>query len=116
MSNDKDTFTVDEVRSLVFYAQAIVFDAVQANLKSRSEEDFEVISVRLSRRWCRLLVHPELILEENPGGKPSVRDIPLSKQEWELFLGSPGINAKNSKNLSDEALIRLFFKQVTNSR
>lgn len=57
MSNNDRMYKFDEVKILVDYAQSIIFEAVQANLRTNGDHEmFEEISMRMLRRVSRLLI------------------------------------------------------------
>jgi hypothetical protein len=109
-------FTVEEVRDLVSYAQTVVFDAVQSTLKPHREEEFEEISVRMLRRFAKLLIYPDLILKENPRGETRVRYRSLTIQDREQLFKLLGNRSRDTMSLSDEELMRATLKQIRSYR
>jgi hypothetical protein len=105
-------FTVDEVRYLVGYTEKIVFEAVQSNLGTHGDEEFEEISLRLLRRWGRLLVYPELILEERPREKTRVRGRSLSIEDRDLLFQLLGNRSHAVVSLSDDELVEETMRQI----
>ena len=114
MSKNKQSFTIEEVRGLVHYAQAIVFDACRSNLRAHREEEFEENSTRLLRKYTRLLVYPELVLGELDKKVAIVKDHSLTIQERELIFKLIGNRSREAVSMTDDELTDFTLKQLRN--
>jgi len=109
MSENVRMFTADEVRYLVGYTNGIVFDAVQAILRSPGSEESREASLRELRLWGRLLAFPELVLEERPKEFKKDKDRVLGVLDRDLFIKVLGRRSSDVVSLSDEELaVRVF--------
>jgi hypothetical protein len=112
MSQSKEPFTADEVRDLVTYGQKIVFEAIRASLKA-TDEEFEEILLRFLRKYARLKIFPELILEEIP--REAVRSGgALSIECRESIFDLLGNRSVEVVSMSDQELCRLVSEKLRN--
>jgi hypothetical protein len=105
-------FTADEVRYLIGYTNNIVFDAVQAIVRSPGSEESREASLREIRLWGRLLAFPELIIEERPKELKKAKDRGLNIFDRELIIKVLGSRSLDVISLSDEELTTRMFRYL----
>jgi hypothetical protein len=101
MLKDDRTFTSDEVRVLVSYAQSIVFDAVQSRPGPRLGEE---VSLRLVRRYARALMCPDLIVNERPPWSQGGKKEALNREDREYWYWFLGDRSRRVTSMSDVEL------------
>ena len=108
MSQTERKYTKDEVKVLVDYTQSIVFDAVQGRLGSRRDED---VSLRMVRKYARVLMCPDLVVDECPPweggqGNSMTRE---NREYWYWFLGD---RSRKLTSMTDVELVKEIDKFV----
>jgi hypothetical protein len=105
MSNKDRVYGYKQAMALVDYGEDLVWEAVQANLGARSDDDRFRLSQRMLRRTARLMMWPELIIEEGAKSWPSDSS-PMDARTRELFYKVLGDYSRRVMSLSDVELLK----------
>jgi len=112
LSRNDYTFTAREFLEIMGYVSSTIFEAVQATLNRHSKEEFDEISVRMLRKFLRMLAYPKLVLQELEIENEGETIQYLTFQQREIFYNVLGNHSLQVKSLTDIELITQTFTQL----
>jgi hypothetical protein len=107
MSENERVFTESEVNRLVRYEDQVLVALYRNARKDQELDIYEKHFVRLFRKSVKLMIFPELVLEELPPEEPKPRS-PLSPDWREHYYWLLGNRSRRVLALSDDELIDEF--------
>ncbi|MHA1410001.1 MAG: hypothetical protein ACTSQY_06815 [Candidatus Odinarchaeia archaeon] len=112
MSEKIRTFTASEVQDLIGYTSSIIFDTVLANFEIHGKKESRENSLKLLRKWGRLLTYPELILEEIEKEEKNEPIFPLTIKQRELIFEVLGNRSLDTISMNDKELLAETVRQL----